>query len=257
MAWYYVQWSYECGLNTTTKGCGYVEYWYYLYTTCDEGGTSEGGGDGGYQSNTPNADQVYNSSSTLEPSQKLALESAIVGFKNRAQMYASIWQSLVSYGVSIKFKIGYVPDQAPASISPDGKTITFKDESSICTEYLQEELIHKYQSIYYGSVFVQTIRNYEFEAKVLEDVTHFEIGYPGGDFGTCCFQSQADRIEYQDWIGRLARGERMNNGTFNSLCQRWYYPRPDSPTYCNPNFVPHVYNSCKAGDFIEGGGTIY
>jgi len=204
LAWYYVVWIEICDGNNSTKGCYEYETWYYLYTTCDEGG----GGDGGYQSNTPNVDLIYNASSTLSSSQKQKLETAIVEFKTKSPIFATIWQSLINNGLSLKFIINpYTPVidpitgvRAPAAISADGTLIEFREEECIISDNLEEELIHKYQRNFYGSQFVDTKRNFEFETKVIRDYCFAkEYGYCRA-VAAYNFQSQEVIDSYVIWI---------------------------------------------------------
>lgn len=200
---------------------------------------------GGYlepaqQSNTPTIDLIYDQLSTLSQDQKSRLETAIYSFKNLNPIFAQIWNGLISNGAKILFRIGPTPDQHPASISYNGDTITFRDADCILEEFLQEELIHNYQKKHYGVGFQSIIRNFEFEAKILEDVAKAKYNPSGGSFyGTWHFSSQMDMTTYDSWIWDLAGGLEFNISTFRTLCQVWSYPFPPN-NYYDQNMVPDI-----------------
>ena len=154
----------------------------YMYSVCDgdDGGGGGGeGGDGGYQSQTPHLDQIYASASTLTSTQQGNLEIANSQFQSANAIYAYIWQSITNSNSRITFKID--PSiNGIGSLSEDGLTMSFKAEEYITESVLQEELIHKYQSINYGVNFDSSIRNYELEAKVLQDIVSYVYGGPTG-----------------------------------------------------------------------------
>lgn len=96
-------------LTKGSNGCITYEEWYYMYDDCH--GVPEGGGGGGgeyvaipsLQGGTPHVDIIYNSSSTLNSSQKILLEAAILGFINEYSVTNTIWNKLVNHGVSLTF----------------------------------------------------------------------------------------------------------------------------------------------------------
>lgn len=255
----------DCTYKKATTGCVVVyQSWDYMYSICDY--NSGGGGSGGYepgtQSSTPTLDLIYHANSDLSLTQKAILESAVTEFKSKNPIITKIWESLLSSRVKIIFKINpntpIIPgtnQRAPAYLSVNGDSIGFRDESCITEFNLEEELIHKYQRYYYGSQFNSIKRNYEFEAKVLRDVSCDELLCPF--IASQGFSSPIDIQLYTQWIIELQRGETtLNYQLFNSFCSRWSYPSPPN-NYCDQSFTPSVLSDCLSNIFYQGGGINY
>jgi len=233
--------QYESGDVYTGTSCGvpYVEF-QYLYTECEGGGGgasySPQNNDPYQQSNTPNTDAIYRQSSTLSLSQKASLEIAIVSFKNKYPEFLSLLEKLEANGRTFKFKID--PNiLGLAAFYLDG-TIAFKSEEFINVNQLQEELIHAYQFDYYSYEFDNNIRNFEFEAKVFQDLVCVKNGMPCT--GIVTYNLQADAVgNYLEWIYNSSQSGMINISQFNNFCNVWSYPNPPN-NYCDPNFVPEI-----------------
>lgn len=249
----YYQCHYEEEQQTKGWNCWITGYTVdFLYTYCSDDG---GGGSGGYQSNTPNVDLVYHSSSTLDATQKLLLEAAIEGFKAKNTVFAAIWQALVNQQVRITFSINpYIVDDGLASYDKDGRKIEFKTEDAIALINLEEELIHCFQHNVYGSNFSFSIRNYEFEAKVLRDILCVKAGLLCPSIGGWHFSSETDKSNYDNWIIRVAGGEPFSTATFNNFCQVWSYT--NRPTIFDPSVQPEVILNWSSSDFVDVSGHI-
>ena len=247
--WYLVTWYTDC--LVITKGQNSCSIWkteQYLFTTCEPGG---GGGDGGYQS-TPNLNSIYGSTSTLTESQKGLLEVAINQFKNKNSIYAYMWQSIVNSNSCIKFTIDPTLNGA-AAISANGLTIKFKSEDWIILGALQEELIHKYQIINYGSNFSALKTNFELEAKIIEDVINYRIGAGGVIYGSQGLSLENGDL-YYSWIQNLADGSPFELCDFNAFCSVFHYGNPNS--YFDPFFVPNLLIDFASYGFNAPTGVI-
>jgi hypothetical protein len=246
----------ECGPNITkgTNGCRSYEEWYYMFNDCENGESGGGGGDGsgGYvavevQQNTPNTNLIYNLSSTLSPGQKNNLEAAIVGFINEYSETRTIWNYLVSHGMSIIFKIGPTFGNAAAQIV--GNTITFREEDCITTASIREEFIHKYQGFIYGTAGQS--QNQELEAKVLQDYLFYvKYGYNSTQAGQY-FNNPDDFNSYIQWLDYVKITGYVDRNIFNDFCSVWSYPGPQNGNV-DYGFDPLVLNN-----FIQPTGIIY
>jgi hypothetical protein len=211
-----------------------------MYTLCDDDGGGGGGGGGGY---TPPEDQqqqitqIYSSSSTLSPTQKEKLEVAIANFKNLYPAFETLWTKLIANGIKIKFIMkSDIPWNGLAAYYP-GNIIAFKSDEYIDVGPLAEELIHAYQSFYYSSEFNASIRNFEYETKVFQDLACLRAN------GACPFIGAIGLPDeyassYIDWILNTALDSDINISMFNYFCSHWTYGNPNN--YVDPNFVPEV-----------------
>jgi hypothetical protein len=245
-AWYYITWTEICD-NTITKGCVRFETWYYLGTTCDGGG-----GGGGFQAVDLN--RIYASSSNLSPTQKSLLQSALNTFATSHSIYANIWQNMIENNVKLVFKIK--PDLGhAAAISEDGSTIFFRSTNDIKVQNLTEELIHKHQMIEYGPNFDGLQRNFEFEAKVLQDIINNMNGNFGASMGSNGLSPELGG-EYCSWIYSIAQsGTSFDIVNFNYYCSRFHYSDPPG-NYYYPFFEPELLFFYSAYGFHSPGDSI-
>lgn len=245
-AWYYITWTEICD-NTITKGCVRFETWYYLGTTCDGSG-----GGGGFQAVDLN--RIYASSSNLSTTQKSLLQSALNTFATSHSIYANIWMNLIENNVKLVFKIK-ADLSTPAAISNDGSTIFFRSTNDIKVQYLTEELVHKDQMIEYGPNFDGLQRNFEFEAKVLQDIINNMNGNFGGLMWTLGLSPELCS-EYSSWIFSIAElGTSFDIATFNYFCSRFHYSNPPG-NYYYPFFEPELLFFYSAYGFHSPGDSI-
>lgn len=131
-----------------------------------------------------------------------------------------------------------------------GNTIYFRGESTITTASVREELIHRYQGIVYGSAF-GTFQNYEFEAKVLQDLLFYEkYGYSMSQT-TGYFNNDNDVIDYQEWLDFVHITGFIDASMFNDFVTNWSYPGVQNGNV-DLSFNPEVLN-----EFIIPTGIMY
>lgn len=105
------------------------------------GGNHIGGG--GTSSDTPNADKIYSSSSTLSVNEKKLLEKAIIEVK-KSPIFQVILDLFKSKGIKFVFKISsYINGNAQYDSS--NGSITFFNSNTISAGSLREELVHALQ----------------------------------------------------------------------------------------------------------------
>lgn len=218
---------------------------YYNDCTCmgiNCGGGDPGGGgddvgdedDNNQQTDTPNTDPIYNSSSSLSPDQKVLLEFAMANFKNNNLIFDIIYNYFVGNGITLRFEMK--SDLTDPAAYSNG-TIYFKNDSYISLEFLQEEMIHAYQNQIYATEFNPMLRNIELEAKMLEDLITLETDYIGVFYGTQGF-SQEDGNLYSDWLMQIIDVGYIDKATYDSFGEIFDYPPPGG--YYDPNFWPYV-----------------
>lgn len=252
--------NYQCHWEgaTSTKGwsCWVTSYTVeYLWDIC----TGGGGGDGAYirfYQDHINFSQIYNSTSTLSAPQKDKLEVAALNFKRKYPFYKKVWESLISSCTSLKFEINSdTKDNAPAQYDPLTSTIRFKNESAIVVENLQEEFLHVYQHLKYGTAFVSEIRNYELEVKVLQDIESIQSIQGGGFRGAMFFNAPNYASNYTHWISLLSDGLDFTDDIFNAFCEFWFYPDINTNRICDPNFSPKLLHEYFSDFFSDPNGV--
>jgi len=258
---YLVSWTYTCeqsdkGISVgsdviaQSADCKYYEEWEYLYTVCDDdGGGGGGSGEGEYDPGPQIIDAIYDPNSTLSPREKRRLEAAVNEFIEHNPIYALIWQRLLTNNVRLVFHIN--PSiQSNAEIS--GNILTFRDIDEITRVNVGEELIHRAQKLTYGEAMVSIKRNFEFEAKLVQDLATLN-NEPWRSMITNGFADPIDNGNYIMWLTSLWRGEiLMDASTLNYHCNRWFYPNPAN-NYSDPNFVPLFFIDIFSGN--NGGGS--
>ena len=213
---------------------------HFCFGTCEEEGHSNPG-----TSPTTYADALYDPSSTLTQEQKIALDTALNRFCKNSPIYEAMYDALVKKGIKFKFEInpgilekeqgnaGYKEEQGNAGYKETA--FYFKDEASIRTIYLQEELVHAVQEIdIYGIEYMEQARkNVEFEAKIIQDVVNYRYGLLQGDRG-----SMGQTLEFMDaYTNWMLDGREDSNvliQDFHKYCIEWtgYQGNYD------PNFIP-------------------
>jgi hypothetical protein len=130
---------------------------------------SGGGGGGGNSTTSPS---MYGKGSKLSGSQIGLLSSAIKTLQNSYPAYASLLSYINIHGMKFKFVIdpSIAANGAYAAFVPGDNSIRFRSASCITSEKLREELIHAVQYQNYGSKMTNNVRNYEYEAKVFQDL---------------------------------------------------------------------------------------
>ena len=199
----------------------------------DDSGGSSGGygggggsgwmGGGGTQGTTTPA--MYASTSTLTSTQITLLNSAINSLANNNPFYKAIIQYINSKGIKIKFWIdpSLVNDDAYAKYEKSTKSIAFRSSGYITADKLREELIHAVQHNIYGSAFTNTVRSYEFEAKVFQDLACTMNDGVCPYIGSIGQDSQFE-TQYNKWIRDLnnyGNFATSDVAQFNNFCSRW------------------------------------
>ena len=211
---------------------------------CQNGGGNSGGGGSNPppppppQSTTPDLDPIYDANSTLTPTQKEALETAITEFKNQYPAFAAIYDALLANGIMIKFSIN--PNiVSPAQYKPSTVEIFFKVEGNINCFNLTEELIHAVQHNTYGNAFDALVNNYEFEAKVFKDLSCTFAG------GVCPEYGNPDPsvTTYSLWMAYLCQNLSFTANDVSqylAFCSIWVNPNPIPNTYYDSSVIPQL-----------------
>jgi hypothetical protein len=225
----------------------------------DSGGSGSSGGSGGSggsgsnpPSTTPNADQLYASTSTLSASEKKKLYDALDEFKNKYPAYSQVFKNLVTKGIKIKFSIdptiGIDPTDptiaGALAVYGTNKTIRFKSAADINCDNLQEELIHAIQHDKYETAMVPTVRNYEFEAKVFRD-----LACPNINIENLCslmgFEESDAFQNYSKWVLDCAERHTFlesDIAQFSTFCSNWtVYERSYDASFV-PNILKEYFN---------------
>ena len=166
-------------------------------------------------------DPLYHSNSTLSTSEKQALENAVIAFRNKYPAFGALYHALVANGITIAFKIDpNISSNAQYGINGN---IYFKNGNTINSDNLAEELIHAMQHNIYGSVFTNTVKNYEFEAKVFQDLacTFSGLGCP-----MFAASGQSFAYQYSLWVDSFVfPSNRFFEGNdiiqFLAYCSQW------------------------------------
>jgi len=164
-------------------------------------------------------DNIYGSGSQLPSSQRSKLNSAFNEFITKYPAYASLYVNMAAKELKFLFRIDASINGNAAYIITD-RSIRFKTESSITYENLKEELVHAMQHDEYGDAMTATIRNYEYEAEVFQDLA---CAFNGGGCPRIGSANQSPDFmsQYTNWIiDCYDTGEFSHNdiNTFNNFC---------------------------------------
>lgn len=137
-----------------------------------------------------------------------------------------VFNDLVNGGIKLPFMMQYGSDKI-AYFSKEDNSIYFSRTNDIDSDHLFEELIHAAQyNLYYGEDMTNDARNFEFEAKVLQDMDCIQTGG-----GSCGYKGEIGMLEnqsycalYEDLIQCTIWDDRTQE-LYNSLGQMWnQYP---------------------------------
>jgi hypothetical protein len=140
-------------------------------------------------------------------------------------------------GLKFKFLIDSSIKGYAAYIKSD-MSIRFKSEADITHEKLREELVHAIQHNRYGDAMTPDIKNYEYEAKVFQDLACFLAD------GFCPYigsleQSNEFESRYSKFLEDCVKNHGFSENnitTFNGLCRDW---TGYSGTY-DSGFIPEI-----------------
>jgi hypothetical protein len=183
---------------------------------------------------------MYGKGSKLSGSQIGLLSSAIKTLQNSYPAYASLLSYINIHGMKFKFVIdpSIAANGAYAAFVPGDNSIRFRSASCITSEKLREELIHAVQYQNYGSKMTNNVRNYEYEAKVFQDLA---CVFANG----CCPKIGAINLDksyknkYTDWTLDCAKNNNFSQSDvviFNNFCSHWN----GYSGSCNSSYVPQL-----------------
>jgi hypothetical protein len=171
---------------------------------------------------TPTVNPLYKSNSTLGMMDKKNLDDALTEFKNKYPVYTALYDTLLAKGLQFTFNIN-PSAQGRAQYVPGSGAIEFKTAADIACEPLKEELIHAIQYDTYGSAMTVSVKNYEYEAKVFQDLACLASEGMCPEMGGINLSSPASET-YYDWIEDiLSLGVSGAGGAvaFNYYCSNW------------------------------------
>lgn len=146
-----------------------------------------------------NLNAIYDSGSDLDDPQKEDLKNAL-GELTDNPSFRDLLQNMIDKKIKLKFSINpALNKESPACYIPASHSIAFRTPEDIKSYYLEEELIHAMQHSIYGSNFIPSIKNFEFEAKVLRDLLNQKLGFLESFIGNYN-QSESFQKKYSDFI---------------------------------------------------------
>lgn len=169
---------------------------------------------------------IFGLGSSLSSLAKHSLNNAIHDFKLKSPAYNQMINNLVSKNFKIKFKIKPDLKDGEAAYDKRDTTIYFKSEASVHVSYLTEELVHATQHLmFYHNQMNNQYKNYEFEAKVFQDIAIYfynqDTGFPNmGSFN----QSNQFMTDYTNFIEDIIYHRYFSSSdvnTLNDLCRYW------------------------------------
>jgi hypothetical protein len=183
---------------------------------------------------------MYGKNSKLSGQQIGLLRCAIKTLRNSYPAYKDLLSYIDSRGIKFKFVIdpSITANGAYAAFVPGDNSIRFRSASCITSEKLREELIHAVQYQNYGSSMTNKVRNYEYEAKVFQDLACFFGGGCCPYFGSYKIE-EAYRNTYTTWIRDCFDHNNFSQSdvaTFNNFCSHWN----GYSGSCNSSFVPQL-----------------
>lgn len=143
--------------------------------------TGSGGGNGNasyyigdnWEFRFPKLEEIYGPNSTLNVKEKSELEHVLQAISTYPMEYSKIYEKLKAKNIRISFKID--PNiNSDAQYNMSDSTISFKHFSYIDLIRLSEELLHAAQHrLYYKNVMSAQYKDYEFEVKCFNDISHW------------------------------------------------------------------------------------
>lgn len=176
--------------------------------------------------------------------EKQASNAAIGSFINHAPVYAELHSELVRQKIQISFGIDSALIELGAGAcfykDEDGYHIDFQSQNRIDFYALTEELIHLCQkAFYYGDQMTNTYKNYEFEAKLFQDLTNF-LSSPSESGPYFVVEMTASSSDIHNWVRELIEEQKKftysNIADFQSMCGNWN----GYPGEVLPSFIPKL-----------------
>lgn len=115
-------------------------------------------------------------------------------------LYSDLYGILATRVTKITFQVDPLIG-TPARYDGKTNTISFRTVTDIIDYNTNEELVHAAQKVMYGSKMTNDIKNFEFEAKVIQDIVSERLGFRPfrGNWGL----SDPFASEYEDFIELL------------------------------------------------------
>ena len=111
------------------------------------------------------------SQTNMNSAQLDLLKNALTEIKNTT-IGGRIYELLVDNGVKLAFNVVPRYSDKNAYFAPGDNSITFMRDNCITSHALREELVHAVQyNVFYGASMTDKLTNFDFEAKVIADVT--------------------------------------------------------------------------------------
>lgn len=121
-------------------------------------------------------------------------------------LYSDLYGILATRGSKITFQVDPLIG-TPAQYDGKTNTISFRTVIDIIDYNTNEELVHAAQKVMYGSKMTNDIKNFEFEAKVIQDIVSERLGFRPfrGNWGL----SDPFASEYDDFIELLGSKKKL------------------------------------------------
>ena len=149
-----------------------------------------------------------------------------------------VFNDLVNGGIKLPFMMQYGSDKI-AYFSKEDNSIYFSRTNDIDSDHLFEELIHAAQyNLYYGEDMTNDARNFEFEAKVLQDMDC--IQFKDGGCGYLGLVGMDDNKPYCDLYEKLIQcsvWDKQTQELYNSLGQIWDQYKGNFDSSISPNLI--------------------
>lgn len=202
------------------------------------GGASSGGGTygtvGGITSNpsgiqyttTDRLTGLMKLSSNLTSNQKIWINEVLDEIAKTCSG-STLYANLVAAG---RFEWKMDPTISPdANYDPVARRLVLKDQSSLNTLTIAEELFHVYQDLAYpngaDNYTINGRINIEFEAKVWRDLMILSMSGPTGTGPSCCSTvNNAQELNYLNWLISISdNGTKGPSNYAGILASQWYY----------------------------------
>ena len=224
------------------------------------GGSSSGSsaGKGEYLPYEPETECPLSNSiirkNNLNPTQAFLLEDALDELILEHCFQESVYDNLVSNGMKINFDIKK-SNGSPAFYDPSNKTIYFRDNASINSEAVKEELFHVFQDCYYSGGILQYGTtgkvNIEFEAKLFKDIAKSSLD-------VCCYAFRLTGIipsnvidDYRDWVYSIRDNpKKLTDAMYQKFLKLYNtydpeYSSPTSPTLNKPSAIREILQNSE------------
>ena len=136
-------------------------------------------------------------------------------------LYSDLYSILATRTAMITFKVDPFIG-TPARYDGETNTISFRTVIDIIDYKTNEELVHAAQKVMYGSAMTNKIKNYEFEAKVIQDIVtaRFELNSYKGNY----LLSEPFKTDYAKFVELFVTKKEINEKdlqTYFKLLSDW------------------------------------